>query len=489
MARITSNSLARLLLVAPGALAAINVDVENAESVRSAAAVVAGDLMSFYNGNETGQIPGILPSDEYYPWTGGVLWNTLLDYRARSGDTKFDSLISQGLLWQKGPHNDYLAPNWTASTGNDDQAMWALAALSADETGFQEPSSSQPQWLTLAKNVFDEQSTDARRADDGKCEGLLRWQLFPSNNGYNYINAISNIAYLNLGARLALATGNKTYSDLAEDTYELLTDVGFVTKDFNVYDGAQVDNCDSINKVQFTYSSGMLLHGFAALYNQTGDGDWKEAVDGLTNRILELFFPDGVAIEVPCEEAGTCNTDMTFLKGILHRSLASTVQLAPYTSSRILPVLKSSAKAAVSQCTGGDNGRMCGLAWSTGKFDGKTGAGQQMSVLSALVSIMDGQSASVGTGSESAQTNGGSPASVNDGNGGDNPASGMGARAGASLGAVAGAMLAGRLVLYLLDAGAFTAFLGIGALNEYRLRLAAASKLNDDIPAHDEEDV
>lgn len=186
MAKITSNTIARFLLAAHGALAALTVDVENADSVRAAAALVAEDLMSFYHGNETGQIPGILPEEDYYWWTGGVLWNAMLDYRNRTGETKYDSVISQGLQWQIGPNDDYLPLNTSASTGNDDQAFWALSALSADESGLLAPADLQ--WLTLAKNVFDEQHGDGRRVEYGDCEGALRWQLFPASSGYNYVN-------------------------------------------------------------------------------------------------------------------------------------------------------------------------------------------------------------------------------------------------------------------------------------------------------------
>lgn len=121
---------------------------------------------------------------------------------------------------------------------------------------------------------------------------------------------------------------------------------------------------------------------------QTSDDVWKTRIDGYLSHIMDLFFKDGVAFESACESSGTCTTDMLFFKGILHRSLAWTMKLAPYTAATILPVLKSSAAAAVSTCTGGDNGRMCGFSWTNGTFD-SSNAGAQTSVLSALVSVLD----------------------------------------------------------------------------------------------------
>ncbi|KAI0126365.1 glycosyl hydrolase family 76-domain-containing protein [Xylariales sp. AK1849] len=143
-----------------------------------------------------------------------------------------------------------------------------------------------------------------------------------------------------------------------------------------------------INKVQSSYVAFTTLQGSAFVCNHTGMDSWKARVDGLLDRTLEVFFPDGVAFEAACEESAACTTDMLFFRGFLHRWLRSTMELAPHTADKILPVLKTSAAAAVAQCKGGENGRMCGFAWSSGKFDDQAGAGPQMSVLGALVSVM-----------------------------------------------------------------------------------------------------
>lgn len=79
---------------------------------------------------------------------------------------------------------------------------------------------------------------------------------------------------------------------------------------------------------------------------------------------------------------------MRSFKGFLHRWMGSTAMMAPFTYDTIMPVLKTSVEAAVKQCTGGDNGRFCGFHWSTGVFDGKTGAGQQMNVLGGLTALL-----------------------------------------------------------------------------------------------------
>lgn len=108
----------------------------------------------------------------------------------------------------------------------------------------------------------------------------------------------------------------------------------------------------------------------------------------LVDSTLDNFFPDGIAVEIACENHGTCTTDMLSFKGYVHRWMSQVTHLAPIVSDKILPVLQTSAEAAIKQCTGGTTGRACGFKWSSGKYDGKTGAGQQMNVLAAVSSLL-----------------------------------------------------------------------------------------------------
>jgi mannan endo-1,6-alpha-mannosidase len=83
-----------------------------------------------------------------------------------------------------------------------------------------------------------------------------------------------------------------------------------------------------------------------------------------------------------------CTTDQLSFKGYLHRWMAASTQIAPFTHDTIMATLQTSAAAAVKSCQGGTNGRQCGFRWSTGNYDGLTGAGQEMSVLGALSSLL-----------------------------------------------------------------------------------------------------
>ena len=89
--------------------------------------------------------------------------------------------------------------------------------------------------------------------------------------------------------------------------------------------------------------------------------------------------------EQACERVDKCDTDNYSFKAYLSRWLAATTKSAPFTTDLIMPLLRSSAAAAVAQCTGGNSGTMCGMKWTNnGQWDGTQGVGQQMGVLEVV---------------------------------------------------------------------------------------------------------
>lgn len=91
----------------------------------STAAQLAYDTMTYYKGNLSGQTPGILPgpppAGDYYWWEAGALWGAMVEYWHYTGDTTYNDVVTDALLFQVGPNKDYMPPNVTASLGNDDQ--------------------------------------------------------------------------------------------------------------------------------------------------------------------------------------------------------------------------------------------------------------------------------------------------------------------------------------------------------------------------------
>ncbi len=325
---------------------------------------------------------------------------SLIDYWYYTGDTTYNNITTQGLLHQVGPYNDYMPPNQTLTEGNDDQGFWGMAVMSAAEYNFPDPPKDQPQWVALAQAVFN---TQAARWDTEHCNGGLRWQIFTWNNGYDYKNSISQACFFNIAARLALYTGNTTYVDWAVKTWDWMTEMKFMTDNYRVYDGAHIeDNCVTITPYEFSYNVGSFLLGAAAMYeyynsqSQTSDSDvWRERVDGLLNSTENIFFygtdtNDKVMIEIACEPVDLCDVDQLSFKAFLSRWMAATTKWAPWTFDRVKTLLRNSAEAAVVQCTGGENGRMCGFKWAnnSGQWDGTTGVGQQMSAIEVVLGNM-----------------------------------------------------------------------------------------------------
>ncbi len=194
---------------------------------------------------------------------------------------------------------------------------------------------------------------------------------------------------------------------------------GFINNEtYYVIDGADIgSNCTSYSPYQFSYNAGGFILGAAAMYNHTESKVWKDRLDGLIKGSQVFFVGDNndIMAEVACEPVDRCNIDQQSFKAYLSRWLAAATKWAPDTYETVIPYLKASAKAAINQCVGGDNGRMCGLKWARneGKYDGSTGVGQQMAALEVLLSTTIKNRAAPLT----AETGGTSKGDVNAGSG------------------------------------------------------------------------
>lgn len=85
-------------------------------------------MMKYYTGNNTGDVPGNLPAP-YFWWEAGAMFGAMLDYYYYTGDPTYNDVTSQAMLWQVGPNKDYMTPNQTKSTGNDDQGFVRISLL------------------------------------------------------------------------------------------------------------------------------------------------------------------------------------------------------------------------------------------------------------------------------------------------------------------------------------------------------------------------
>lgn len=331
----------------------------------------------------------------------------LINYWNLTGDTSYNDLVYQAMLFQVGDDNNYMPANQTKDLGNDDQVFWAFSAMDAAESNFRNPPSGQPQWLALAQAVFNSQ---VPRWETANCNGGLRWQIYQFNAGYDYKNTISTGGLFQLASRLARYTGNATYADWAEKTWQWMYGTPIFGKDENgtatgdIWDGVYiVNNCSSATQTYWTYNVGTVVMGAAYMYNYTnGSSTWADRLN-LVMKGTDIFFvesagtnpnqgqpPQGgeIAAEVACEPPAqqTCNNDEPSFKAYLMRWLAVTTKLAPYTHDTIMTRLKASAVGAAGQCVGTGSGltNSCGRRWYQTTWDGMSGVGEQMSAMSVF---------------------------------------------------------------------------------------------------------
>jgi len=86
-----------------------NSNIGTIDSIRSTAATIAHNMMSYYTGNQTGSEPGGLPPP-YYWWEAGAMWGSMVEYWHYTGDTSYNDVVSQAILTQASPTNDFMMP-------------------------------------------------------------------------------------------------------------------------------------------------------------------------------------------------------------------------------------------------------------------------------------------------------------------------------------------------------------------------------------------
>ncbi|KND93093.1 Mannan endo-1,6-alpha-mannosidase DCW1 [Tolypocladium ophioglossoides CBS 100239] len=391
-----------------GIVAPKDLDTQSSSSVRNVAATLAHDTMAYYSGNTSA--PNSIEVENvpkpYYWWVAGALWGAMLDYYHFTKDPSYNDVVLQALLAPTNiaPSFDYMPKEHAQEEGNDDLFFWGSAVMSAAERNFPQPKSNIPSWIDIAANVFNSLTS---RWDSKNCNGGLLWQIYADNpNGMTYKNSISNGGLFQLAARLARATGNDTYLDWAQKVWDWSAEVGIIDPDsYHIYDGVDIKtSCKQVNKVSFTYTSGVFMYGAAVLANHTGKQEWADRADKLLDGAGWFFSTDSnsknVMMEAACEPYDKCNYDMITFKGYLSRFMWQTSVMVPGMRDKIESLLIPSAKAAASVCTGGKDGHQCGMKWYGGSYDNKPGLGPQMCALETIQGLLIHESAPPLTGKD-----------------------------------------------------------------------------------------
>jgi mannan endo-1,6-alpha-mannosidase len=328
---------ARLFIAVIAAIFTRPTISQTTESLISSAAQIAASLKSTYPNPSL----ALLPSP-YWWWESGSTIDAFLTYGLTTRDTRYQSLMANTLLNQATAGNDFMTGD---ATGNDDQAWWALAALTAAETNVPVVPGAVP-FLTLAQNVFNEQKA---RYDTTTCGGGLKWKINVGNgiDGYHYKSTISNGLFFQLAARLAKLTNDADTLAWAEKAYDWVANVGLIDSAFNVYDGTDdTKNCAEIQHDQWSYNTGVFLHGAAVMAAHTRDPRWLARTQGLVAAATRNFVKDGALFETKCEGSGSCNLDQVSFKGTLARWLGAAAAVLPDVRESIEDLLNANAALA-----------------------------------------------------------------------------------------------------------------------------------------------
>lgn len=91
--------------------AAITVNSNDANSLKSAAETAAASAVNYYNNRESKAIPGKFDGTW---WEGGAFFTFLINYWHWTGDDQYNDLVTQGLSWQGGEDHDFFPSNYSS---------------------------------------------------------------------------------------------------------------------------------------------------------------------------------------------------------------------------------------------------------------------------------------------------------------------------------------------------------------------------------------
>lgn len=166
-----------LALVAPLA-AAQSLRIDGRPNILRSADALASTIRGQYADSVTDS-PGLLDEKKFYYSQSGLLITALIDYWHLTDDSSANDEVSRALLAQRNESNFVPDSLGTSMVANDDQCLWAMAAMLAAEDELPEPEESS--WFALARGVYVEQKGRLNMTDE--CGGGLRWGIDSQHHG------------------------------------------------------------------------------------------------------------------------------------------------------------------------------------------------------------------------------------------------------------------------------------------------------------------
>jgi predicted alpha-1,6-mannanase (GH76 family) len=300
-------------------------------------------------------------------WNAANALTAVIGYAQRTGDPAHLNVIEHTFRKAARQHRDFLVGFY------DDNGWWGLAWVAAyDLTG-------DARYLDAARTVFASLLT----AWDDACGGGIWW-----NTERSYKNAITNLLFLTLAARLhQRCAGTGEYLDWALREWDWFVARGLVGADGLVNDGLD-QSCQNNRGVTWTYNQGVILGGLAALHAITSDAGYLRQGETIASAALSRLVapaPDGgLGILVEPDEDGTArgDADRPQFKGIFMRNLHDFSQENP--RPEYAEFIAANARSIWINNRSGRN--EFGLHWA-GPFD-YADASRQSSAVDALVAAI-----------------------------------------------------------------------------------------------------
>ena len=212
------------------------------------------------------QLVALQPTTDQTLWTeSAYVFSALIDYSVQTQDHTHDALVAREIASQAGAGPPYFEPTTIQSNlTNAGQAQWALTALQAAEVQFLSDAALPLSYAILAEKVFEQLTT---RWDQATCAGGLN-STISQTSAPTTKDVIAAAELFQLGSRLALSTGDGSYTAWANRIFDWISGVGLLSSDWNVYANADPSsNCTEIDRTRWSISAGEMLYGSALMYN------------------------------------------------------------------------------------------------------------------------------------------------------------------------------------------------------------------------------
>lgn len=348
-----------------------SLDVNDINALKSATVAALKNLLSFYVPNSSGVFDQVQT-----PWhETGMIWGMYFDHAKYTGDTEFLDVVTGALVnTSYGSQQDLLggAMSSTAATllgrWNDDILWHSLAAIGGGEiygATSEMPGANGP-WITLAQKTFDE----AYQQWDDQCGGGIYWSRDRNSASAPYKSLITQLEFVQQGARNFLQTKNNTALDLAKAALDWVFTSGLGNTQSGVlFDGMNVGACGQFTTHLWSYNYGSLFGALAWMHRATGNNTYWDLMTPFYTYAANTFSGQNVSnvVTETCEPNGRCNRDQQGFKAVYLRNLAYAYRES--TSDQLKNSIKATIDASVAAMVQNscDTNWFCGGNWTTDK--------------------------------------------------------------------------------------------------------------------------